>query len=711
MRRPGFASVRVLAVALAIANPLFAQQIPLRRAITHEDLYLMKRVSAPIISPDGGWVVFTVNEPSYVEADAVSDLWLVPTDGSAEPRRLTNTSGGEGGVAWSPDGERILFTARREGDDASQVYLLDIARGGEAQRITTLSTGAASPRWRPDGQAILFTSMVYPGATTDSANAAAAAERGARRYVARVYDASPIRIWDRWLDDRRPSLFVQDLTLPGSARDILAGSQLVAGPGFGGQLGDSGEALAATWTPNGSAVIFAATSNRNEWTRADVRQSLWMVSAAGGEPRRLTDGGADYGAPRFRRDGSALYAVMTPASDQTYHSQRLAMWSWPLPASTASQPQVVAGGADLSVGAWDLSPDGRSVYFLAESEGRVKLYHAPASGGETSEVGTMTSGAFGGLNVGGTGSRVQLAATWESAVSPAEVGRIDAASGHWTPLSRFNAERVAGLNWQPLEEFWFTSSRGKRIHSYIALPPDFDPARKYPLFVLIHGGAANMWTDAVGYRWNYHLLGAPGYVMLMTDYTGSTGYGERFSQQIMLDPLQGPANEINEAADEAIRRYDFVDASRQVAGGASYGGHLTNWLAVTTTRYRALVSHAGEWDLETQWATSDFNYDRERTNGGQPPWMGGSIWRDQSPMRRAADLRTPVLLSVGERDFRVPMNNALEFWTALQRQQIPSRLIIWPTENHWVTGGENSRFFYREVHAWMARWLDVRPAS
>ncbi len=382
------------------------------------------------------------------------------------------------------------------------------------------------------------------------------------------------------------------------------------------------------------------------------------------------------------------------------------MWSWPIASPAAGK--VVAGGSDLSVGSWNFSGDGKSVYFLAESEGHQKIYRAPVSGGATAEVGKLASGTYPGFQAEGNA----IAAAWESAVSPAEMGRVDPLTGKWTALSHFNAARVAALNWAPLREFWFTDKRGRKIHSFVALPPNFDSTKRYPLFVLIHGGAANMWTDNITYRWNYHLLGSPGYVMLMTDYVGSTGYGEAFTQAIKLDPLEGPANDINEAADEAIRRFSFIDPARQVAGGASYGGHLTNWLAVTTTRYRALVSHAGEWDLETQWATSDANYNREVTNGGKPPWENGPVWRDQSPMRRAANLHTPVLLSDGERDFRVPMNNTLEFWTALQRMHVPSKLVIWPTENHWVLNPENSRFFYKTVIDWMQRWLNApAPAS
>jgi dipeptidyl aminopeptidase/acylaminoacyl peptidase len=554
--------------------------------------------------------------------------------------------------------------------------------------------------------------MVYPGAATDSANRAAAAERRARKYNARVFDASPIRLWDRWLDDRRPSLFVQSLEPGAQPRDLLAGSQLVAGAGFGGQLGTSGDDLAATWAPDGSGVVFAATTNRNDWTHGDVVQALWLVRATGGEPQRLTPGRDDYDAPRFRPDGRALYAGMTPTTEHTFNNRRLVTWSWPLTAGQA--PQVVAGGANHSVGNYAFASDSRSILFLAEDAGHMRLFRvaatAPGAGAER-EVGTMTSGTFGGLQVAaGAKGTAQIAGTWESAVSPAEVVRIDPTTGRWTPLTRFNSERVARIEWQPLREFWFTSSGGKRIHSFFSVPPGFDSTRSYPLFVLIHGGAANMWTDNFGLRWNPHLLGAAGYVVLMTDYRGSTGYGEKFSQDIQFDPLEGPANDLNEAADSAIKRFRFIDASKQMAGGASYGGHLTNWLAVTTTRYRALVSHAGEWDLETQWATSDYNYDRERNVGG-PPWEDHAIWRTQSPMRRAANLHTPVLVSVGERDFRVPMNNALEFWTALQRQKVPSRLIVWPDENHWILKGENSRFFYKEVQAWLARWLSAPAAS
>ncbi len=205
-------------------------------------------------------------------------------------------------------------------------------------------------------------------------------------------------------------------------------------------------------------------------------------------------------------------------------------------------------------------------------------------------------------------------------------------------------------------------------------------------------------------RWNYHLLTAQGYVLLLTNFVGSTSAGEDFAQAIQGDPLKGPADDVNQAADEAIRRYAFIDGERQCAAGASYGGHLANWLQATTTRYRCLISHAGLVNLETQWGTSDISYDREVAMGG-PVWEQGEVWREQNPIRLAANFRTPVLVTFGEKDFRVPVNNGLEYWTALQRQRVESRLIVFPEENHWVLSGENSRYFYKEVADWLARYL------
>jgi dipeptidyl aminopeptidase/acylaminoacyl peptidase len=294
-----------------------------------------------------------------------------------------------------------------------------------------------------------------------------------------------------------------------------------------------------------------------------------------------------------------------------------------------------------------------------------------------------------------------IVSSYDNASRPAEIVRMTPTV---TALTHFNDSAVSALDLQQPEIYWTNTSRGKKIRSMLVKPAGFDPAKKYPLFVVMHGGPAGAWKDTWGYRWNYHLLAAPGYVVVLTDYTGSTGYGEKFSQDILGDPLRGPAQEINEAADDAIKRYPFIDASKQAAGGGSYGGHLANWMQASTDRYKCLISHAGMVNSESQYLTSDYLWNREVMNGGAP-WVNQKAWNDQNPIRYAANFKTPVLIIVGEKDFRVPLNNSIENFGLLQRLKINSKLIVFPDENHWILKPENSRFWYKEVQDWLKTYI------
>lgn len=680
-----------------VAAQTQAGKVPL----THETMWMMKRVGAPNPSPDGKWVVFTLIEPAYDEKDQVSDLWIVPADGSSRARRLTFSKGGESGAAWSPDSRRLAFSAKREGDEVSQIYVMDVEAGGEAVRVTSLSTGARSPVWSPDGTRLIFTSTVYPGAVDEETNKRIAAERKALKYRARVYERFPIRSWDRWLDDTQGHLFVQNLEAGARARDLLAATRLVKEPGFAGRVTDFGEEFDAVWTPDGQAIVFVATTGRNAAAYSTVNSALFKVAITGGEPAQLTKGKDSYSRPGFSPDGKTLYALFNVESNgKTYNLDRLARFSWP----NMGEPVILTANFDRSVGAYAVTPDSKSIYLLAEEAGNEKLYTLPAGGGEVRLAMDMMRGVYTYLKIPQRAKSTIIIANWESAMNPPEVFRLDLTSKTQQPLTNFNQERTAQIDWQPLRHFWFTSLAGKRIHNMVALPPAFDENKKYPLLVLMHGGPHSMWRDNWGLRWNYYLLARPGYIVLLTNYSGSTGFGEKFAQSIQGDPFIGPAKEINEGADEAIRLFPFIDGSRQAAAGASYGGHLANWLQATTTRYKALISHAGLINLESQWGTSDAIYSREVNSGG-PVWEQGSVWREQNPIRFAKNFRTPILLSVGENDYRVPLNQTLENWSVLQRLQIPSRLIVWPDENHWILKGENSKYFYQEVHAWLKKYL------
>jgi dipeptidyl aminopeptidase/acylaminoacyl peptidase len=675
-----------------------------KRIPTHEDIWLMKRVGAPQVSPDGHWIVVSVVEPAYDDNAQLSDLWLIDTSARQSSRRLTSTRRPESGVTWSPDSSRIVFSAQRDNDDLPQIYSLDLRAGGEAQRLTNLSGGARGPVFSHDGRQLAFVSHMYPQATNEASNKAIIEEHRLRKHNARIYDGFPIRSWDRWLDERQARVFVMGLDENGSPtgvpRDLMAGTKLAAGPGYAGRQTDTGEEIDIEFTPDNQSVVFAATTNRNEAAYAFTDSQLFVASIKGGEPKQLTQGQNTWSQPRFSPDGRTLLAVVEVQGSNVYNASRVAAFSWP----DTSKHVVVTSGLDRSVSTFAVSPDSRTLYFTAEDSGNEKLFSTSIAGGKVKTLFAVENGSYTNLAIPPKAGKLLLFANWESASSPGEVALIAPQNGRPLVLTKFNTTRAAQLDLPTIDSHWFTSSRGKRIHSFVVRPPGFDHTKKYPLFVVIHGGPHGMWRDQFFIRWNYHLLASPGYVLLLTNYSGSTGFGEEFARSIQGDPLKGPADEINEAADAVIKQFSFIDGSRQCAGGASYGGHLSNWLQGTTTRYKCLVSHAGLVNLEAQWGTSDTIYSREVNLGG-PPWEQAAVWKDQNPIRYAAKFRTPVLVTVGEQDFRVPLNNTLEYWSALQRMKVPSRLVVFPDENHWILKGEDSRLFYSEIAGWLAHWL------
>ncbi|GIX40166.1 MAG: peptidase S9 [Silanimonas sp.] len=697
LRRPALPSLLLPALTALLALPALAA----KRPITHEDLWSFDRLSAPALSPDGRFAAVVVTKPAYDPAEQSADLWLLPVDGRGEPRQLTFSRAAEAGPAFSPDGRLLAYSVQREGDTAPQLYVLDLQQGGEPRRVTSLSTGARQPQFSPDGSRLLFVSSVYPGTKNDADNQRIAAERKARKDTVRIYTGFPIRNWDRWLDDRQQRLFVVPVA-GGEALDLLAGSELVTQPGFGGRFSDTGEEIDATWTPDGQSVVFAATVNRHRAAFANVHTDLYRVSASGGEAVRLTGDGTleaqdSYARPQFSPDGRTLLAQRTPRGEQVYQPTHLQPFDWP--AMRPGTPLRLPG--ERAVNGFGIDADSRTVWLTAEDAGHEKLWHARLGEPEARLAFDMARGVYTGLQVARRASGV-LVANYDSAAEPPEVVRLMPRGDH-RPLSTFNRERAATLDLAPAETFWFESERGARIHNLLVKPAGFDAAKRYPLFVLIHGGPHSMWRDSFFVRWNYHLIAGTDRVVLLTNYTGSTGFGAAFAQGIQGDPFEGPAKEINQAADVAVERYSFIDGTRQCAGGASYGGHLANWLQGTTTRYRCLVSHAGLVNLESQWGTSDIIFSREQNNGG-PVWERGPVWTAQNPMLKAGNFRTPVLVTIGEQDFRVPLNNVLEYWSLLQRQQVESRLLVFPDENHWILKGENSRTFYRELEAWLDRW-------
>jgi dipeptidyl aminopeptidase/acylaminoacyl peptidase len=629
----------------------------------------------------------------HEDAD-VTDLWIVPADGNAAPRRPTSGVGGESDAVWSADSARIAFTAKRGDNEQNQVYVLDFAAGGEAQRLTNAPLGARGPRWSPDGRTILFQSSVRPGATDEETNRELAKEWDERTSKVRVYDTFPIRRWDRWLDDTKTHVFTVAVGGDGKSHDLLAGTELAAAPGFQGGYSRSGDDLAATWSPDGRSILIVATTDGHTAARTRVSTHLYEVPVNGGEPVKLTSGEQSFGDPVFQPDGRGLcFSLEDDRQEVFFAHTNLACSGWPWDGEIRN----LTVDFDRSVSGFALAPDG-SAYFTAYDGGRVKLYTVPLANGEVEAAANEDDVAI-STRAKGT----VLVANWQSATRPQEVVRVDSDGTH-SFLTSFNTERAAALDWQPLREFWFTNGKGRNSHAFMALPPNFDETKKYPVLVLIHGGHASMWRDAISLRWNYHPLASPGFVVLTPEYRGSVGHGIDFTRDIKGDPLRGPAEDIALGLEEALRQIPFLDGERVAAAGASYGGHLVNWLEATTDRYRCLVGHAGLASLDMQWSTSDVIYHREEMMGA-PFWESPETWLDQSPLARAGNFKTPLLLSVGETDYRVPLNNTIAMWSALMRMNVPGRLLVWPDENHWIMKGENSKRFCEEVAEWLSDCL------
>ena len=671
--------------------------------VTHEAVWLMNRLGAPVVSPDGRNAVFSVTEPSYAEDGTISDLWLVGLNGNRPPRRLTTTAAGESGVAWSPDGTRIAFSSTRgNAEDAkSQIFVLPMDGPGEAVQITNLSSGATNPKWSPDGSQIAFESRVFRDAIDDEANQARQTEFDERGMNVSAYEIFPIRQWDRWRDDLQTRLFVQDAESGAEPRDLMVGSDLVSGPGYSGMPSLSSDSLHATWTPEGDAIIISATTNLHNSAHAPVQYHLYRVPLNDDNITAVT-GGTNYSCTgaKFSSNGNQLFCSYSPHNEFVYNHTEIASAGWNGRALSDTL-EVLTADFDRSVSGFSVSEDAETIYLNAHDHGRTRLFALDVSSREVRHLDADSSGVYGSPEISGD----ELIATWQSSTTPVELVRIDPSSGQHTALTSFNAERAAGLDRPAFRSFWFTSSQGREIHSWLALPPGFDESKQYPLVLFIHGGPFSSSLDSDHVRWSPHLLAAPGYIVLLTDYTGSVGYGAQFSRNIEGDPLAGPGQELIEAADAAIERFDFIDAERQAATGASYGGHLVNWLLGTTDRFDVMVNHAGLVDLEGQYSTSDVIYHRERMNGG-PAWGDSPVWQEQSPANYVQNFATPTMLTIGEKDFRVPVNQTIAAWSYLQRMQVPSRLLVFHDANHWIMNGVEARYFWQEVHAWLDEYLD-----
>jgi dipeptidyl aminopeptidase/acylaminoacyl peptidase len=678
--RCGFAFVWFLAASISA----FAQD-GAKHPITFTDLISMHRVAEPQVSPDGKWVAYTVATPDMEANRNASNIWVVATAGGAEIQ-LTR-SGHDSSPVWSPDGKSIAFLSSRSGD--SQVYLLS-TDGGEAHPLTKLSTGADMVKWSPDGKTIAFTSSVYPDCKDDDCNSKRDAEKEKSKVKAHVAEHLLYRHWTHWNDGKRSHLFVVSADGSGAPRDLTAGADYDIPPDERSGPGDF------NFSPDGKEICFTAVTDKIE--AISTNADLFIVSAAGGEAKRITTQPGFDGNPVYSPDGKfiAYHAQLTAG----YESDR---WRVMLYDRQSGKNENLSEGFDRSAEELAWSPESKTIYFTAENETQKQVYAmATHAGAPPKPIIADTYNAAISLSADGK----TLAFERTSLTMP---GEVFAAAGDGTnarQLTHQNDKLLAALEMNAPETFWFEGAEKTKVQAMLIRPPNFDASKKYPLLVLLHGGPQTMWSNAWGYRWNAQVFSAAGYVTLMINRRGSTGYGQKFTDEIANDWGGKAYVDVMNGVDSTLKKYTFIDGTRMAAAGGSYGGYMADWIATHSGRFKAIVSHASTYDKVSMFATEELWFEEHDMQG--TPWTNPETYKKWSPSTYASELgkfKTPTLVIAGERDYRVPYTQSLEFFSALQRQGVPSKLVVFPDEGHWILKPQNAQFWYKTFLDWMATYV------
>ncbi len=647
------------------------------------DVYTLQglsRVSDPQVSPDGKLVAFTVTTVDLAANKKLSQIWVASLAGG-EPTRITSVGESNNRPRWSPDSKHIAFISDRAG--TPQVWLMG-PDGNDARQVTTLSTGADGVLYSPDGKKLVFTSEVYPDCHEDACNKQKLDAERNSKVQARIYDSLLYRHWTRWQAKQRSHL----LAVPvegGAAVDLTPGDR--DAPPF--SLGGPDDYAIS---PDGSEVCFVRNSDPEP--AVSTNSDLYVVPIGGGEVRKITNNvGAD-NSPAYSPDGR--YLAWRAQTRPGYESDR---WRLMVLERTTGRVTSVTENVDRWVTGFTWSPDSARLFFTLEDRGRQPIHMVPAAGGGAREI---VAGDAIMDDVHMTPDGKTLVFTQQTASHPAEIYRAQS-GGSAVPLTHFNEAALAPYALPRLESMWIEGAEGARIQTFILKPHGFSEGQRYPVLVLIHGGPQQAWGEDWSYRWNAQVFAAAGFVVVMPNVRGSTGYGQKFIDDINSDWGGKPYDDLMAVADR-VEKLAYVDPDKMVAAGASYGGFMVDWVLGHTQRFKALVSHAGVYDLRSMFgATEELWFPLWEFRGA--PWDNPETYTKFSPSSYVKEFATPTLVVCGEQDFRVPYGQSLQLFTALQLAKVPSRLLVFPDEGHWIQKPQNSVLWYTTFLDWMKQWL------
>jgi dipeptidyl aminopeptidase/acylaminoacyl peptidase len=682
-------------ILLALPGPVQARTVQ-RHSITFEDLMKFERISDPQVSPDGRSIVFVVGTVNLDANKQTTHIWLVPTAGG-EPRQLTQGDASDSRPRWAPDGRSIAFLSTRGG--SSQVWLLP-TEGGEPHALTSIPTGADSFLWAAHGAKLVFTSNLYPDChSIDDCNGRMLKEAEQNPGRGQVIDHLLFRHWNAWRDSRYTHLLVAP-AVRGEAQE----QDLTPGPydsptfflGAPDGYDVSPDGSQVCYTSNHSGVKsghFAAAWTTDNHLYLGPTSPIHMMEGEF-EVQDITPGvhGSD-ASPQYSPNGR--YIAYTSQEHNGYESDLFRLFVYDRQTRASKN---LTEGFDQWVESFAWAPDNDTLYFIAPERAEQPIFKTSVSHPHVEKV---LDGHYDELSVTPDGRQLVFSRT--TLTAPSEVYRASTSGSALTPITHLNDALLGQLDMNPPEFVYTPGALGASIENLIVKPPHFDAKKKYPGLLLVHGGPQGAWEDAWGYRWNAEMFAAPGHVVMMTNFHGSTGYGQSFVEEISGDWGGAPYEDLMKATDH-LASLPYVDGDRLGAAGASFGGYMIDWIAGHTQRFKALVSHDGVYDNRSMYGETEELWFPEWELKGVP-WDHSSLYEKWSPSNFVRNIQTPMLLVEGGHDFRIPEGQAFQLFTALQRRGVPSRLLYFPAEGHWVLKPQDSQLWYAAVREWLDRYL------
>ncbi len=675
--------IRIFTFAILVCFGVFHIQAEETHAFSVSDMLAMGRISDPQVSPDEKQLVFTLRTTDLDANRGRTDLWMVHIDGTGL-FRLTSHPSSDFSPRWSPDGKIIWFLSSRSG--SSQIWRIH-PDGGEAQQVTDFPLDVSNLVVSPSGKYIGFTMEVFPDCKTIDCTKKKNEATEARKSSGRLYERLFIRHWDTWKDGRRSHVFVMPVS-GGDATDIMTGMDADSpSKPFGGP-----EEI--TFTPDGTGLVFTARdAGREEPWSTDF--NLYYASLSGKqEVRCLTQANKAWDtAPVFSPDGHTLAYLAMKRPGYESDRFRIVLHSWP-----EGKSRILTENWDRSVSGFCWSLDGEWIYATASNLGQHSLFAIEVKTGRVKELlkeGFMNSPAVAGK---------RLVFGRDDLKSPVELYSIDLEGKDLRAITQINAKKVKAARMGDFEQFTFNGWKNEKVYCYIVKPVDFDSAKKYPVAFLIHGGPQGSFGNHFHYRWNPQAYAGAGYAAVMVDFHGSVGYGQDFTDSIQGDWGGKPLEDLKKGLDAALRRYSWMDGDRMAALGASFGGYMINWIAGNwPDRFRCLVNHDGNLDERMAYFDTEELWFPEWDHMGTP-WTNPKGYEKHNPVNFVKNWKTPMLVIHGALDFRVVDTQGISTFTALQRLGIPSQLLYFPDENHWVLKPHNSILWHDTVLKWLDKW-------